>query len=129
MANNINVKHHDEPFRDIRQFPYFYEWSLWLYLINCAGFQALIQYETRQSAVTARGALQVVLRLHELHALFVLLTLISFFLEWWWLYFWNFSRDAMFMMVAVSWTFSSQSRLKLSLCQQFHYMYYFWKKT
>jgi hypothetical protein len=36
------------------------------------------------------------------------------FLEWRF-YFWYFSRDAMFMMVAVSWTFSSQSRLKLSL--------------
>jgi hypothetical protein len=45
------------------------------------GFQALIQYETRQSAVTARGALQVVLRLHELHALLFLLILILFFLN------------------------------------------------
>ena len=41
------------------------------------GFQALIQYETRQSAVIARGALQVVLRLHELHALILIL----FFLD------------------------------------------------
>ncbi|PNX91148.1 polypyrimidine tract-binding protein 3-like, partial [Trifolium pratense] len=33
-------------------------WRLLLYLKICVGFQALIQYGTLQSAVTARGALQ-----------------------------------------------------------------------
>jgi len=38
----------------------------WFHLVfkNCVGFQALIQYQSRQSAVAARSTLQVVLHLH-----------------------------------------------------------------
>lgn len=49
-----------------------------LCLKNCVGFQALIQYQTRASAVTARTSLQVVFHLHGNGALLGLLILIIF---------------------------------------------------
>lgn len=80
---------------------------------NCVGFQALIQYQLRQSAVVARSSLQV------------LFDLLLYKLQWTASLFgvsgglvsrkiFNvlfFCRVVIFMMAAVSWTFNSQSRL------------------
>jgi len=81
---------------------------------NCVGFQALIQYQSRQSAVTARSTLQVVLLLHGACGILLGLLISGKTFLYLIILLLTISRDAIFMMVVVSWTFSSQSRLNLS---------------
>lgn len=83
-------------------------------MCNFVGFQALIQYQLRQSAVTARNSLQVCGQFYSQQftlnwtCLFQKMSVLDLkkFDPWLLLY-----RDAIFMMVAVSLTFSFQSRI------------------
>jgi len=117
------VKHHDEPFCDIKQIPYCNGWRLSL----CRVSSSHPVWDSSECCDCQRCIVGC-FAIAWTPCFTCLVNSDIVFSGWWWFYFWIFSRDAMFMMVAVSWTFSSQSRLKLSLPQQFHFIYHIEKR-
>jgi hypothetical protein len=89
---------------------------------NCVGFQALIQYQSRQSALSAIDALQVgglvgactcmfLESCFQSFFFFLKVKLFSEFVLIKFSKFWNLlCREEMYMMAAVSWIFSFQSK-------------------